>query len=334
MSLTIYGFTSKAYPFGNPPGGTPPANFPTKMFSTAQYAVGLGERVVIKVTLGGKSGGGYVWKTLLDITNTAGTLVQNTPTLLDKEISVTDIAPSVKADWVLAVKAEIHADSTTPPPFGFTEPLRLYTYRNNALGINQVFLNNPPPHPESTVGAILSGASQRAHNLQSLNHMLTPLNGVQVQLKAKGTPVVFRTVVTNAQGFVETTLPPGSYDVFFTGQGFRPNDALIGTKAVTVGVSDTVTRFAGDLNTVASNAEFAVIKDRMASTRWIGYMVPEDFTESRRAYWNPAVDTAYTGTDTRLYTNFADLYFGRLFRGNSFIEYIGIGTDPARLEGE
>ena len=324
---TLYGFTSKAFPFGNPPSGAAPTAIPKKGFATASYGVGVGERLVIKATLGLTTGGAYQYLTLLDATNTAGTVTYAT-NLLDQEVDFSPVAPVAVANWATVLKIEFYVDPVTTPPYARTEPFQLYVYRNQLTGQNQSFVGNPPSTGAGTGGVSGATAAQMAILQQAgLTQQYLPLAGVQARFYAKGSGQLIDVGTSDMQGRIAMQLPPGSYDIILQGHRFQPNDSLTGTRAVTVGVSDNVSRFGVTAATV-SDTEFASIKDRMASLRWVGYIVPEDFTVSRAAFWNPATDPSYAGTDQRLYTNLADIRFGRLFRGNSWVEYIGLGTDP------
>jgi hypothetical protein len=149
-----------------------------------------------------------------------------------------------------------------------------------------------------------------------------PLSGIQVQFFAAGTNILFLTTVSNINGVVAGTLPPGSYDVKFYGGQITPDLWLTGNKALAVGVSDSVSRFGDTGDDISQAADFTSVKNTFASMAWVGYMVVEDFTTRRAQFRNEASD----GTD--VFAQSAIYNFGRLYRGLSYIDFIGVGLSP------
>ena len=170
-------------------------------------------------------------------------------------------------------------------------------------------------------------------------------SGVQIQIftKSSGTPLQIApdgrleginvaTIVTDDRGFARARIPPGSYDIRFTGAQFDQRDWLIGDNALAIGVSEEISRFGSLTSDTVKSADFKHLQATYGQVSWISHFIPEDFTFARSEFREESSDPNFIYGDFGNIPNsaFARQAFGRCFKGNSFVSYIGIGMDPTQ----
>lgn len=355
MSLIEYGYTSKLYPFGTTlgAGGVLPTAAPTKMIVTASYSVAPGEKINIRVWNGALGGGGsHTYQTVLDFERLSnGDPVGTNINLLDTEILLGANSPPSLAGWQTIIKASITADEYTDSEFSATETVELYCYKNFRTRQSEVFTTQQPntriyrPDPSVSISRpVVPDFTNFASDIKRRSNQnfddfrverppedagstdqFGPLSGVQAQFFSKDSDLVFLTIVSDVNGKLSGKIPPGSYDVKLHGGGFTENQWLVGAKSLAVGLSDNSTKFGEGTNDISQAAEFGQVKSYFSAMKWIGFMIVEDFTKSRAKFRNEAADT------TESYLNHATYNFGRIYRGKSYIEFIGVGLDPSPL---
>lgn len=351
MAVLEYGFTSKVYPFGtvNGYGAALPTAAPTKMIVTASYSVAPNERIKIRIWNGGLSGGAHAYQTVLDHgKDSAGANTGTYINFLDTELVLGANAPATLADWQTIIKASITCDSDTAANFNASQPVNIYLYYNYSTRLPEVRFeprditqtppgSNPPPNriPKGNLATSFAGNINvrpplpRSFSNVPTSHLpntgYAPLGGVQAQFFAAGTDINFLTTVSDPNGVITGTLPPGSYDVLFYGGGIPPEMFLTGTKALSVGTSDAVSRFGDTASDIAQSADFTSVKNTFASLKWVGYMVVEDFTTGRAQFRNETADATDAFSQSAIYN------FGRIYRGLSYIDFIGVGLDPGPI---
>lgn len=316
MAVNQYGYTSKAYPFGSAlgVGAVVPSSLPSRMLVSTSYTLGIGasERIKIEITLGKTSSGILQYMTVVD--------TQTPLDLSDTEIDISALIPALLSNWTVIFKVSIFADEDTAPEYNASEPVILQCLRNNVAGTSEVYVGGSPLTDNSGSSKQLVKAA--GDNPDDPANAYAPISGVQVQFYAKDTDLLVATTVTDRNGQIPTLLPPGSYDVKLYGGGFRVQDWLLGPKSISIGSSDLITRFGGSTASIAQSSEFAVYKAHLAAVRWVGYFIPEDFTDARDGFRSENVDPNY------LFAFLANQEFGRIFRGTSFVDFVGVAFDP------
>lgn len=197
--------------------------------------------------------------------------------------------------WGFHYRVTISSDPTTESRFVRTERFVAYTVRNKV--------------------------SRRIELLQSPATDLNTyqiLPGLQLTLKEKGTDTVVGHCVSTGSGVAEVMMPPGSYDIEIYGLGATHQDWLVGDKSISLGTSSTLTPWGTRTNDTVQKAEFANILSVFSSLSWPGYIIAEDFTDPRKAYQVTQ-------------SNPVNWNFGRIYRGLSYVEFLGFALDPSPL---
>lgn len=321
--MTDYTYRSKFYPFGaavtvgNPlysdvVHGTVRSGVPTKLLVTSSWGRGvpiagtvypgndtesaaLTSPEHVKLTINFGAAG----SDLVVLDTSAGTNELNT--------EIDDITPYLPTTggnpdpsaWGLQFTITLTVDPTTSPDFEPTELFTAWTYLEKSTGTPVVRFE-----PFGVADASL----------------YQPIGGVQAQFYARGTDQRVGLGVSDSGGELQVLVPAGTYDMRLYGYGFSEQDWLTGSNGVTVGTSTNSGPFGSTTSDVAKNAEFSQIKTLFSSLHWPGYMVPEDFTDSR------ASDRDDPGGTTPAAQN-----FGRVYAGLSWVEYVGIAIDPSPL---
>lgn len=318
MATNQYGYTSKAYPFGSSlgVGSALPTSLPSRMLVSTSYTLGSGvsESIKIEVTLGKTFSSILQYMTVVDTSIALD--------LSDTEIDVSSLIPATLANWQVILKVSIYADENTAPEYNASEPVILQCLKNTVTLQSEVYIGGSPLVDSS--GKSLRNLVRAAGAVGAISptDVYVPLSGVQVMFYAKDTSLLISTAVTDRNGQIPTLLPPGSYDVKLYGGGFRQQDWLTGSTSISVGSSDLITRFGGSASSASQGAEFGVYKAHLAAVKWVGYFIPEDFTDSRDGFRSENVDVNYE------FAFLANQEFGRIFRGTSFVDFVGIALDP------
>lgn len=317
MANTAWVYRSKAYPFGSAYAVSSPLNstavtdavksgVPTRLYVTAAYGRGTvaesrgvltaDEHIRIAVNFGRTNNGQLVELPIMDTRPNSGVSLK-TEMVIENLTDYLPLSGGVPNPfgWHVQLTVTIYADERTPSRYAVTETFVAYCYRDETTRQIEFRRDRVPP-----------------------NIRYTPIGGVQVGFYAKDTPLQLGHDISSPTGRVEVKLPVGSYDVKMFGGGYSQRDWLTGTRAIAVGQSSTSTPFGTTYTTLAKAAEFGIIKTAIANYRWPGYLIPEDFTDERKAF------TANLNSGERP----VDHYFGRIYKGLSFVEYVGIAVDP------
>lgn len=318
MANTPWIYRSKVYPFGNAYAVGSPLNssavtsavksgYPTRLYVTASYGQGTvansrgrittDEHIRIAVNFGRTSGGSVVELPIIDTRPTSGVTDKNNMVVE----GLTDYLPLSGGvpdpfGWSVQLTVTIFADEKTKSDYAMTETFIGYCYRDDTTNRMEFRRDRVPP-----------------------NVKYTPVSGVQVGFYSKGTNLMLGHDISDVRGRVEVVVPVGSYDVQFRGNGYTRNDWLTGDRALAIGQSSTNTPFGVTNTTIAKAAEFGTIKTAVANYRWPGYLIPEDFTDDRKSY------KANLSSSEKP----VDHYFGRIYKGLSWVEYVGIAVDPS-----
>lgn len=321
--MTDYTYRSKFYPFGaaatvgNPlfsddVHGTVRSGVPTKLLVSSSWGRGVPvgsavypgndtesadltaeEHVKISVNFG-LAGSDLVVLDTSASTNSLNTEIDD----LSAYLPLSGGTPDPSA-WGIQFTITLSVDPTTMPDFEPTELFTAWTYIEKATG-RPVFRFEP------------FGVADAA--------LYQPVGGVQVQFYARDTNQRVGLGVSDSGGEMQVLVPAGTYDVRLYGYGFSEQDWLTGSNGVTVGTSTNAGPFGSTTSDVAKTAEFSQIKTLFSSLHWPGYMVPEDFT-----------DTRASDRDDPAGTTPANQHFGRVYAGRSWVEYVGIAVDPSPL---
>lgn len=323
IGLVEYGWTSKTYPFGtiNGAGGLLPTSVPSKMIVSSSFFAAPGESINIRVWNGSVSGPTHLYQTVLDTSNNIN--------LLDQELPLSGFAPASLGAWQTIIKVSIKCSTSSTTSYATTEDVKVYVAKNRSSGIPSL---SKTPIPLVTPGRLSGGVP--TGNLAAFRFPpdptqsnYVPLQGIQVQFFAKGTNHNLLTAVSDVNGTAGGKLPPGSYEVRPYGPGFTQNDWLTGNNSLAVGMSTTFSPFANDVTATSSDvnaaADFSYVKNMFASFKWVGYMIVEDFTSSRAAFRSDIADA------TDVFSALAFENFGRVYRGQSWVEFVAVGLDPA-----
>jgi hypothetical protein len=310
VANTPFTYVSKVYAFGA--GRTDPgvaasvqAGVPTTLMVVASWGRGVQNTVVYAgndvvdsfltadedVTLTVNFGRPGVDLTVLD-TSIGVNLLNTEITIPSGNLPVSSPDTTWSVQFTLTLSVDVGTDSD----YAATELFTGYCYRNTVT-------SRPEFHQEAVASSV----------------SMPLVQGVQGVFFLKGTRLQMAVGVSDYYGKLRALLPPGSYDLELYGNNFTEADWLTGTSALTVGASAASTAFGATSATVASDAEFAYFKSLFASLRWPGYMIPEDFTDARKAdrFDDPtAIGAAYQN-------------LGRVYRGRSWFEYVGIVTNPS-----
>lgn len=317
---TAFGWQSKRYEFAlnrdldADVQAAVQAGDPTRLLAMASYYVGPGDRVRIIARLGGASE-----IVLLDHSyDDATPAVDN----LEEELTVTGAnIPAGPTPWYVSFRVEILTARLDPTPespdwpFVNSEPVTLYLYKNRQTQSNEIRME-----------PIESGVTRSNVPVPGTSATYRSLPRVQTVFYFKGMNPRLRagTAVSDATGRVAVSLPPGQYDVECYGEGFLESEWLTGDRALSVGAGDYLTAWKGSNTTgVQQSAEFGYIKTQFSSLYWPGYMIAEDFAPSRAAFRDEAAEN-----NAANYVTPAFQWFGRVFAGNSYVDFVGIAIDP------
>lgn len=290
------------------------AGDPTRLLAKGSYFVGTGDRVRIIARFGGA-------EDIVLVDHTGGA---EAPAVdrLNQELALTSAnLPTGGSPWYVSFRVEIHTARLAPSPesvdwpFVNSEPVSLYLYKNLLTQSNEIRLE-----------PIESGVTRANVPIEGSGTVYRTLKRVQTVFYFKGMNPRLRaaTAVSDETGRVSVTLPPGQYEVECYGEGFLEAEWLTGGQALSVGAGEYLTAWKGSNTTgVQASAEFNYLKTQFSTLYWPGYMIAEDFAPDRAAFRDEAAENNAANYDAPAYQ-----WFGRVFAGNSFVDFVGLAIDP------
>lgn len=243
---------------------------------------------------------------------------------LNEELQLSNFVGSLPGltgydNWYLSFRTEIITDFLDPTPespdwpFVENQEVVLYLYRDL---LTQSFTMRSEP-----IDTNLTRAGVRRTTVAPEYLPLSNVQTVFYFANTGSTRLRAATVVSDRAGRIRVPLPAGSYDIVFYGGGILESEWI---QNYPVGAGTTLTPWRGNSTTgVAQAAEYNVVRAQFSTLYWPGYMVAEDFSPERAAYRDESAETNSYGND------YAIQLFGRVFAGQSWIDFVGMAIDPS-----